>query len=406
MQVKLTAGFIATAAVPSNGKDRAIYWDDKRPGFGLMVTAKGKRSFVFQYRNVSGDSRRASLSGTTKLPDAHKWADILQGDIAKGVDPVEKKKSDRAAQSKKGRFRTIAEDYVKREASKVRSMDQRVAILERLVYPAIGDKVAVKLKRSDIVALLDDIEDNHGATMADGALMVVRRICNWHAARDDDFRSPIVRGMGRSNAEGRKRTLSDDEIRAIWATTGEIIANAEAERLGLFMYAHLLRCLLLTAVRLNEGARMDSAERPGSDWLIPAARMKNKRDFLIPLSAAALSVLEAVPVIGRRNSGPIFTTNGTKPIAAFGQFKKAFDKRCGVTGWTNHDLRRTARSLMSRGGVDPDHAERALSHTIGGIRGTYDRYEFYVEKKRAFEVLATQIALILDPQSNVFPLRA
>src|SRR5450631_1690601 len=115
MLVKLTAGFVATAGAPSDGKDRVIYWDEKRPGFGLMVTASAKRSFVFQYRNEAGDSRRASLSGTTKLPDAHKWADILQGDIAKGVDPVERRKIDRLARSKKGKFQTIAEDYVKRE---------------------------------------------------------------------------------------------------------------------------------------------------------------------------------------------------------------------------------------------------------------------------------------------------
>jgi integrase len=404
MQVKMTAGFLASATPPS-GKDREIYWDEKRPGFGLMVTASGKRSFVFQYRNGKGDSRRASLSGTTRLPDAHKWADILQGDVARGVDPVAKKRVDRTAQSKKGKFRTIAEDYVKRERPRVRSMDQRKAILDRLVYPVIGDKVAVKLKRSDIVALLDGIEDNHGAGMADGALMVVRRICNWHAARDDDFRSPIVRGMGRGNTDGRERILSDDEIRAVWRTTGEITDNAEAERLGLFMFAQLLRYLLLTAARRNEGARIDSTERSGGDWLIPAARMKNKRDFLIPLSEAATKLLDAIPVIGGRNAGPIFTTNGTKPIAAFAQFKKAFDKRCSVTGWTIHDLRRTARSLMSRAGVDPDHAERALSHTIGGIRGTYDRHAFYNEKKLAFEALATQIALIVDPQPNVVFMR-
>ena len=61
MQVKLTAGFAATAGAPTSGKDRVIYWDEKRPGFGLMVTVAGKRSFVFQYRNAQGDSRRASL---------------------------------------------------------------------------------------------------------------------------------------------------------------------------------------------------------------------------------------------------------------------------------------------------------------------------------------------------------
>jgi hypothetical protein len=155
MQVKLTAGFISKAAKPSDGKDRVIYWDEQRPGFGLMVTSSGSRSFVFQYRNSKGESCRASLSGTTKLLDAHKWADIIQGEVAKGIDPVESKRAEKARQSKRGKFKTIAEEYIKRETPKVRSMDQRVAILNRLVYPEIGEKTASKLKRSDIVSLLD-----------------------------------------------------------------------------------------------------------------------------------------------------------------------------------------------------------------------------------------------------------
>ena len=52
-------------------------------------------------------------------------------------------KTDKVAQSKKGKFRTIAEDYVKREASRVRSMDQRKAILDRLVYPKIESAAEV-----------------------------------------------------------------------------------------------------------------------------------------------------------------------------------------------------------------------------------------------------------------------
>jgi integrase len=75
-----------------------------------------------------------------------------------------------------------------------------------------------------------------------------------------------------------------------------------------------------------------------------------------------------------------------------------------VTGWTLHDLRRTARSLMSRAGVPTDHAERCLGHVITGVRATYDRHEFRAEKKRAFEALATQIELVLNPQHNVAPL--
>ncbi len=402
MQVKLTAGFVLLAAKPAGGKDRVIYWDERRPGFGLMVTAQGRRSYVFQYRNAQSKSRRASLSGSTKLADAHKWADILQGDIAKGADPVARKRTEKAGQAQRGKFITIAEDYLRRERSKVRSMDQRKATLDRLVYPQIGNKIAVKLKRSDIVALLDKVEDEHGAAMADSTLMVVRRICNWHAARDDDFRSPIVRGMGRTNPDerARSRKLDDDEIRAVWRTADQI-----EKPHGLWMFGKCLQFILLTGVRRNEGGKMDRSERNGVDWLIPAARVKNKREFLIPLSKAAASHLDRLPVVGDPHAGPVFTSDGTRPLAGWGQFKPDFDKLCGVTGWTIHDLRRTARSLMSRGGVSPDHAERAIGHAIGGIRGVYDRHEFYAEKLHAFEVLAVQIDRILNPQSNVVPMR-
>ena len=61
---------------------------------------------------------------------------------------------------------------------------------------------------------------------------------------------------------------------------------------------------------------------------------------------------------------------------------------------------------MSRAGVDADHAERALGHVIGGIRGIYDRHAFYNEKKRAFEALASQINRIINPRDNVVPMRS
>jgi integrase len=69
--------------------------------------------------------------------------------------------------------------------------------------------------------------------------------------------------------------------------------------------------------------------------------------------------------------------------------------------WTLHDLRRTARTLMSRAWTAPDHAERALGHIIGGVRGVYDKFEFLDEKRAAFEALAALVARILNPAANV-----
>jgi hypothetical protein len=113
----------------------------------------------------------------------------------------------------------------------------------------------------------------------------------------------------------------------------------------------------------------------------------------------------------KSNSWFVFsTTNGAKPFSGFSKAKKALDAeiarirkaegRDKLTRWTLHDLRRTGRSLMSRAKVPADHAERALGHVIGGVRETYDRYEYLDEKREAFEKLAQLVALILQPPAN------
>jgi integrase len=73
------------------------------------------------------------------------------------------------------------------------------------------------------------------------------------------------------------------------------------------------------------------------------------------------------------------------------------DKASGVTGWRFHDLRRTARTLLSRAGVDADTAERCLGHAIGGVRGVYDRHKYEEQMKVAFEKLSNMIDQIVDP---------
>ena len=66
-----------------------------------------------------------------------------------------------------------------------------------------------------------------------------------------------------------------------------------------------------------------------------------------------------------------------------------------ATDWTLHDLRRTARSLMSRAGVRPDIAERVLGHAIKGVEGVYDRHSYRGDPRP--EALANLIENILRP---------
>jgi integrase len=73
-----------------------------------------------------------------------------------------------------------------------------------------------------------------------------------------------------------------------------------------------------------------------------------------------------------------------------------------------HDLRRTARSLMSRAGVRPDIAERCLGHKVGTtVEQGYDRHDYELETSQAFDTLANLVVTILNPASpaNVVPLR-
>jgi integrase len=352
-----------------------------------MVTAAGHKSYVVQYRST-GTSRRIHFKGIIKLDAARREARKLIGAVAQGRDPLLERRKDAAAAT--NTLQAIATEYFTREGGNIRTMDERRATLERLVFPQLGARQIGSIRRTDVVRLLDRIEDEKGSAMADQVLAYLRRLFTWHAGRSDEFRSPIVRGMARTRPAERRRqrVLSDEEIRAVWRAADDTAGP----------FAALVQFLLLTATRRNEAARMACSEVSGADWVIPQARYKTGLELLVPLSPAALTVLARLPKL---KGGLVFTTDGHRPIGGFSKFKRAFDNACGVTGWTLHDLRRTARSLMSRAGVPSDHAERALGHVLPGIRGTYDRHAYRDEKRRAFEALAAQIDLILNPRDNV-----
>ena len=370
-----------------NGEDpEAVIQGTKAPrGFGVRVTAAGAKSFVMNYRNRAHRERRFTIG---QWPDwsvlkAVKAAKDLRQRIDRGEDPMDdRRKQDTATGNT---FKAICEEYLKRAGKDLRSKDARERALERLVYPKFGSRQIDDIKRSEIVSLLDKIEDENGPVMADRTLAAVRKIMNWHASRSDDFRSPIVRGMAKTKPKERERTrtLNDDELRAVWKT-------AEA---ATGPFAALVRFILLTSARRTEASKMVYGEVDGTDWTLPADRNKSKVDLVRPLSEAALAV------IPKQTKGCdfVFTTDGKAPISGFSKFKLTFDKECGVTSWTLHALRRTARSLMSRAGVVSDHAERCLGHVIGGVRATYDRHEYHDEKARAFEALASQIDRIVNP---------
>lgn len=136
-------------------------------------------------------------------------------EVARNNDPAETKKATqaKAAAAAKDTLAAICAEYWKREGKKLRTAGVRSGLLERLAFPTLGDRQIDSIKRSEIIRLLDKIEDNNGPRQADIVLALIRRIMHWHASRSDEFRTPIVRGMGRCKPKERERSriLNDDD---------------------------------------------------------------------------------------------------------------------------------------------------------------------------------------------------
>jgi integrase len=372
MKRLLTDRFCATVKV-RDGEVQTDYFDTQVSGLALRVS-EARKSWTL-HCTLGGKRRRLTFGNypALSLAGARTRADEAKAAVAAGHNP-----SITATET----LKDICELYMARDGAKLRSAEWRRRLLDRHVYPTLGARPIAEIRRSEIVRLLDVVEEGSGPAMARQTLALVRKIMNWHATRSDDFLSPVVRGMARTQERARDRLLTDDELRAIW----------KADE-GLF--GDYVRFLLLTAARRNEVAQMTWAEVAEGDWTLPAARNKTGVDLVRPLSRAAQAIIAGLPKGGEF----VWSPNGRKALTNFSNSKAAFDKASGTRGWRIHDLRRTARSLMSRAGVDKDHAERCLGHVIGGVRGIYDRHEYHREKAQAFEALAALIERIVEGKS-------
>ena len=120
------------------------------------------------------------------------------------------------------------------------------------------------------------------------------------------------------------------------------------------------------------------------------------------LQRAAIDIIEARDQVAEN---PFVFPGRVKGQAfnSYSQGKAELDAKLNLSttdklpNWTLHDLRRTARSLMSRAGITSHIAERVLGHTIKGVEGTYDRHAYDAEKAHALAALAALVGRIVNP---------
>jgi integrase len=351
---------------------------------------------IGHYLRIPPRASRAPIAFTVVARDPNgkqKWV-TLGGANALGVDQARSlarealrhiKAGKRTSEPGKPTVRGVTEQWIER---RVRSNGFRTSreierIVNRYILPRIGDRAIADVRRIDVAELLDRIEDDHGKPTAEAVLTVYRAVSRWLQLRDENYNPPLTAGMSRlPKAEARRtRILADDEIRAVWHAPGR--------------FGDFARLLLLTAQRREKllTLRWDDLDAHGV-WTIRTEPREKGNPGKLKLPSIARDLIRAQPrfvdnthVFAGRNGLP-------KATLAAGQYKAEFDRLCGVTGWRLHDLRRTARSLMSRAGVQTEIAEMVLGHARDELLQTYDRHSYDTEKAAALEKLAALIKQI------------
>jgi integrase len=190
-------------------------------------------------------------------------------------------------------------------------------------------------------------------------------------------------------------------LRQVW-----LAAEAEDSVFGKF-----LMLLLLTAQRREKVATMrwGDVDLATGIWTIrtESAREKGHAGAL-KLPPLAVKIIRSLPRFAA-NEYVFAGRRPGEPIAGFAPLHTGFKARCKRVAdeWVLHDLRRTARSLLSRAGVRPDIAERTLGHSIGGLVDVYDVHPYGPEKAAALAKLAALIEQIVrgKPGANIVPMR-
>jgi integrase len=431
MRRALTDVFIRTLNEPESG--RVEIADLRMAGLCFRVTATGARSWCFRFRDPrSGKTTRATIGPypALSLQQARERAAVLRAQVASGQNPVERKRHERETATSKT-FEALAERYLSEHARRhKRSADADARNLRLHVLPKWGKRRFDEIRRADVIELVENLVTVGKPTLANRVQALASSIFSFAMDADLVAGNPCARLRRRGVETIGRRVLSTDEIRQFWPA---ITQPPVSPRVGL-----ALRLILLTGARPGEVAGICRTELENIDeknrarWVLPAARSKNGRAHLIPLSDQARRLIASLLDQIDENDDYLFPSPTAKqrltataqprkrrPIAghalavAMARFVASLDSKAGRT-WqidrpTPHDLRRTVATRLAELGIAKEDRDAVLNHTprdVGKIH--YDLYDREREKRRALDRWAHALWTIVDGRTlaaDIVPLR-
>jgi integrase len=400
----LTDRLIAT--IKADGQ-RLDLPDDLVPGLALRVTPSGVKTWSLRYRMEGGRRarvRRLTLGTypTVKLADARKKAQAARRKVDGGTDPAAEKQLAREGDT----IADLAKDYIAKYAKvHKRSWKDDQRYLDAEVLPAWKHIKVQQLTRRDVRSLIEGIAERGSPISANRCLALVRKMLNWAVAHDWLDANPAALIPKPGVERSRDRVLTDEEIRAVWASMARERAAMGA----------LMKLRLVLAQRAVELARVKWTDIEGD--VLTFRVTKNKQPMRLPLTKTAVEILNTLPQI--EDCEYVFPGRGGKrPLSDMKHAARRIGERAletlqkadrTITAFDFHgrDLRRTAATKMREAGVPRADISRVLNHVEGGPRATqvYDRYEGEREKRLALQAWERVLTGILTGKGggNVLP---
>lgn len=404
-------------------RERYEVWD--REGFGIRVTPKGVKSWVWLYR-YQGRPRRMTLGRypAVGLADARQKFAEAQKALGRGIDPGTVVVAERAAERAAETVSELVDDYLERWAkARKRSAGEDERLLRRDVLPTWGRRKAKDITRRDVIALLDRIMERGAPIAANRTLAVIRKMFNWAISRDLLKANPCAMVQAPGQEKRRDRVLSADEIAAFWHGLDKL--EGTKDELGMSDAAKLaLKLQLVTAQRKGEvtAAEWSEFDRVEKVWTIPAEKSKNGLPHRVPLSELALEVIDDIEALAKRNKRkgeeeapqlpwlfPARNREGPITASSVNHALHRTRERLGIGDVVPHDLRRSAASHMASLGISRVVIGKLLNHAEPGVTAVYDRHSYDAEKRHALDAWSTRLKKILTgkaPDDNkVVPLQ-
>jgi integrase len=430
----LTRNRIEKAKVP-HGTNQIMLWDTVVSGFGLRCLPGGSKTFVFRYRPHGGGRSvnprllRLGSFPSISLATAREAARIHAGNVAKGEDPAQQRAEERRRnRATLGKLLTGDGPYeLHLKERGLVNIKPALSSLRRGLKAHMAADVAA-LSRNDIVTAINALTKLGKPGAAADLRSYSRTFCEWAVEQGLAKFNPMagLRAAGRTrqqrlrDVEQKGKALTDDELVRVWRAAQALQDRSHSGERVTGSFGGLVQLALLTGMRRGELSQLqrdrhvltgdravDTRGGIGGERIhLPKAITKTAADHDIPLTPLMRSVIAAQP---RTTSPLLFPSRITG-----GRFK----------GWTHlmaalkdlsgvdvelHDLRRTARTLMSRLGVAEDIAELAIGHQRADLVARYNKDTAWLARVAAFEKVSAHISALLvdaaDDRSNIVVMR-